>query len=277
MNKPYSCKTCGRPCGGKQCRACYTDPNKQRPPKQKRSITNTDYVVYCLYTEVAGVFYIGCGRVAHDGIKSRLSATLAECNNTSVNCMKCQYVRACQKYRIGVHQEVVFQCGNKQRAEEVEYALIQRYPYVLTNTILNWHPMYYLPAFLLGLQEEPKEEVRLGTQESLLDEEARYAETRVKYEHIKLVVDAIIAYNDATSEPSLRWYINEKVVCELLGGQPLKETSHLVRRYLARRRDEITAHHQKHRLLREHNRKRLSIVEYVKIEPAMSRESAVER
>jgi len=157
----------------------------------------------------------------------------------------------------------------------MEYALIQMYPYALTNAALNWHPMKQLPAFLGGLQQELEGEASRAKQENLADVR-RDLLSDVQPERLKRALDAIIAYNDAAAEPSLRWHINEEIVCDLLGGQPSNEKRYLVRRYLAGRRDEITAHHQKHRLAWEQNRKLMCIAEYVKIEPEASGKPPVE-
>ena len=273
MSKRTTCRTCGKECVGReQCRACYTNPEQKKLAQKSRK---KEYIVYCLYTDVEGVFYIGCG-----SNRLRLNTTINECKNKyAAKCMKCRYIHECQKRRIAIHACEICKCSNKQIAQELEYALIQMYPYVLTNSALNWRPMKQLPAFLGGSQEEseasalPQERLE-DTGSDLLNKGAE----EVSYEDIKLAVDTIIASNDAASERRRRWYINEKVVCDLLGGQTSRERRYLVRKYLALRYDEIAAHHQRHHLTQEDNRKPLSsIEERMKVEPPVSYEPYVKR
>jgi hypothetical protein len=71
---------------------------------------NDTYIVYCLYTEVEGVFYIGCGLAAHGKQKSRLANTVRECQNArqaNYSCLKCRYIRACLAHGIEVETWVV--------------------------------------------------------------------------------------------------------------------------------------------------------------------------
>lgn len=236
-------------------------------------------IVYCLYTEVEGVFYIGCS-----SRESRLKSTVKECEQPyHYNCMKCRYIHACQARGIKIHAWVICRCSDKQRAEEMEYALIQMYPHALTNSMLNWHPMKHLPHFLQGLPEQPKGAGRARAQRfrdserSLFKEDASYAQSSVSPERFRHAVDAILTYNDAVSRASLRWYISVSVVCDLLGGQTSNEKSYLVKKYLASRRDELEAHHRKHGLTESNNRKIVPITDRVKVEPEGAYEPYIER
>jgi hypothetical protein len=227
---------------------------------------NDTYIVYCLYTKVEGVFYIGCGQTAHGKQKSRLGNTVRECQNArqaNYSCLKCRYIRACLAKGIQVETWVTCTSSDKQSAEEMEYALIQLYPYVLTNSALNWHPMQQLPAFLSTGQERYEEEAReRAVPHDLSNGGAEYA----RPERLKLAVDAIMAHNDAQAQPAQKWYINEKVVGDLLGGEASHEKSYLIRRYLLSRCTEIAAHHQKHQLKPENNQKLADIAERMKVE-----------
>jgi hypothetical protein len=149
----------------------------------------------------------------------------------------------------------------------MEYALIQLYPSVLTNAALNWHPMQQLPAFLSTGQERHEEEARKrAASHDLSNGGAEYA----KPKRMKLAVDAIMAHNDAQAVSGQKWYINEEVVGDLLGGEASREKSYLIRRYLLSRSAEITAHHQKHHLKQENNQKLVSIAERMNVERAGS-------
>lgn len=77
-------------------------------------------------------------------------------------------------------------------------------------------------------------------------------------ERFKRATDAIMAYNDQTDIPELRWYINPAVVVDLVGGRPSD-----VKDYLETRREEIDAHHKKHVLTPGYNRRPISITERV--------------
>src|SRR5215472_16095854 len=108
---------------------------------------NDEYIVYCLYTEVEGIFYVGCGKAGNGKGQSRLHSTSHECN-TPVRSqpspyygMKCRYIRACQAGGIKVHTWIFCTNNEKKQAEKMEHALIQRYPYALTNSARNLHPM----------------------------------------------------------------------------------------------------------------------------------------
>jgi hypothetical protein len=91
-------------------------------------------------------------------------------------------------------------------------------------------------------------------------------------ERCRRAVDAIMAYNDTAAMPAMRWYINSAVVVDLVGGRPSD-----VKEYLASRRAEIEAHHQKHRLLSRYNRGRAtSIASFIQIPEWSGRELELE-
>jgi hypothetical protein len=276
QSKRNICRACGKACVGREyCRSCYTSPGKKKNTTSKKK----EYSVYCLYTEVEGVFYVGCGQSP-----SRLHTTIEECRQKyRVNCMKCRYISACTARRITIHTWVACTCQTKQSAEEIEYALIQMYPSVLTNDALNWHPLKHLPAFLQGVQEKPGEKAHTGKQErrgdarrNLLAEGVEVTQVDSRPERIQRAVDAIIAFNNA-AEQRLRWYINENVVCDLLGGLSSHDMRYRVRRYLAHHHEELEAHHRRYGLKESDNCKVLPVHERVKIEPPVAYEPYAER
>lgn len=278
--KRNTCKTCGKACVGREyCRVCYTDPEKKKYAKKGMAPKKKEYVVYCLYTEIEGVFYVGCSQDL-----SRLNTTVQECEQKySASCMKCRYIHACRARRIAIHTWVVCKCQTKRQAEEIEYALIQMYPSVLTNTMLNWHPITRIPDFLQPVQKETggeahtrKRENQRGARRGFLGEESKSAQVSLQPAHVQWAVDAIIAFNN-TAEQKLRWYINEEVVCDLLESPSSHEIIYLVRRYLARHQDELEAHHRKYSLIESDNRKVLFVHERVKVEPPVLYEPYVER
>jgi hypothetical protein len=247
--------------------------------KVEGCFVSNNYIVYCLYTKVGGVFYVGCGRG-----ESRLRNTVRECEQPYLsNSLKCRYIHACQARGIQVHAWVVCQCSKKQRAEEIEYALIQMYPSALTNALLNWHPMRQLPDFLQGLSGQPeaveavREQPLRDSERGPFNEEINSFQAQVKQKRLKQVVDSLLASNDTVSLPGLRWYISVPVVCDLLGGSPSNEKKYLVKKYLASRQDELEAHHCKHGLTENDNRKLIPITKRVKVEPEVAYEPYQER
>lgn len=85
-------------------------------------------------------------------------------------------------------------------------------------------------------------------------------------ERFQRATDAILAYNDTVSSSELRWYIYTPVVHDLLGGRTSGILRYLVERYLAYRREELAAHHQKHGLKPTHSHKFLRISECLTLE-----------
>lgn len=124
-------------------------------PKSAREEDMNNYSVYCLYTKIEGIFYIGYGKVAHNDRKSCVSGTVSEWKKqrtkTLNNSLKWRYIRACEARSIPIYGEVVYSCETKQRAEELKYALIQMYPGILCNVrgVSREHVMKELPAFLM--------------------------------------------------------------------------------------------------------------------------------
>src|SRR5436309_2279148 len=126
-----------------------------RPNEDKRrSLMNGEYIVYGLYTEVAGIFYIGCGKAEDEKGPSRLKGTVSECQKMKTlrtypyYYMKCRYIRACQARGIKIYTWIFCTYNEKKQAEKMECALIQRYLYALTNVACNPYPMKELPSFL---------------------------------------------------------------------------------------------------------------------------------
>ena len=115
------------------------------------STSKSKYIVYCLYTNIEGIFYIGSGNM------KRLRYTVSTayytlCNKKyKDNSLKAKYIRACRG-RIEVNREVVAEFDRKEDAESLEYMLISMYAPILVNVKGNRKFFVNkLPAFLMGV------------------------------------------------------------------------------------------------------------------------------
>jgi hypothetical protein len=77
---------------------------------------------------------------------------------------------------------------------------------------------------------------------------------RAANERYRRAVDAIIAWNNAQTDPLHLWYINAAAVRDLVGGK-----NELVQRYLDTRAEELEAHHKQYGLTPKQNRKPVKI------------------
>lgn len=80
-------------------------------------------------------------------------------------------------------------------------------------------------------------------------------------ERFRRAVDGIIAHNDAQTDPLHLWYIDAASLRKLVGGR-----NDMAQAYLKERAEEITAHHEKHKLFdQRQNRKNVDITEDIPI------------
>jgi len=79
-------------------------------------------------------------------------------------------------------------------------------------------------------------------------------------ERFKRAVDAIMAHNQAQTDPLHLWYIQSAVVRELVGGR-----NEAVQLYLETRKEEIEEHHKQFSLTSKQNRKPISIADQIKV------------
>ena len=125
-------------------------------------------------------------------------------------------------------------------------------------------PVVYLRTLLSAKRDFKKsyEKRHIGKDYSkmALSELRRTKTPEAAAERFKRATDAIMAYNEKTDIPELRWYINAAVVVDLVGGRPSD-----VKDYLETRREEIDAHHKKHVLTPGYNRRPISITERITV------------
>lgn len=116
----------------------------------------------------------------------------------------------------------------------------------------------YLTSVLAGKRQfkQSYEKRHVGKDYSgmSLSELVRTKTTEAANERFSRAVAAIMAYNDAAAVPDVRWFINPSVVTDLVGGKPS-----LASEYLASRKAEIDAHHNKYGLTSAYNRRPVKI------------------
>ena len=124
-------------------------------------------------------------------------------------------------------------------------------------------------AYLKGLVERDRKfQAAIANRHSNLDyrslsvEKLRDIKTpEAATERFRRAVDAIIAHNNATTDPLHLWFINAAIVRDLVGGR-----NDAVQAYLETRKDEIEAHHQQYGLTPKQNRKNMSIADEVMVQ-----------
>ncbi len=124
-------------------------------------------------------------------------------------------------------------------------------------------------AYLRGLVERDKKfkeaisHRHAGTDYRSLSmaELERIKTTEAANERFRRAVDAILAHNEKQQDPLHLWFINAASVRDLVGGR-----NEAVQAYLATRKEEIDAHHQRFGLTPRHNRKVMKITDEITVE-----------
>jgi hypothetical protein len=94
-----------------------------------------------------------------------------------------------------------------------------------------------------------------------MSELGRIKTTEAANERFRRAVDAIIAHNNAQTDPLHLWYINAAAVRDLVGGR-----NEAVQAYLETRREELDEHHQQYGLTPKQNRKPSDIKAEITVE-----------
>jgi hypothetical protein len=89
---------------------------------------------------------------------------------------------------------------------------------------------------------------------------AKTKTTEAANERFMRAVAAIMAFNAAASVPEQRWYINAKVVTDLVGGKPS-----LAGAYLDDRQEGLDAHHKLYNLTSAYNRRPIKITDRLRV------------
>lgn len=89
----------------------------------------------------------------------------------------------------------------------------------------------------------------------------RIKTTEAATERFRRATDAIIAHNNAQTDPLHLWYINAAAIRDLVGGR-----NDAVQSYLEARKSELEAHHKQYNLTPRQNRKNMSITDEIKVE-----------
>ena len=89
----------------------------------------------------------------------------------------------------------------------------------------------------------------------------RIKTTEATTERFRRAVDAIIAHNNAQTDPLHLWYINAAAVRDLVGGR-----NDAVQAYLEARKSEIAEHHERFKLTPRQNRKNMKIEDEIKVQ-----------
>jgi Telomere resolvase len=94
-----------------------------------------------------------------------------------------------------------------------------------------------------------------------MSELERIKTTQASTERFRRAVDAIIAHNNAQSDPLHLWYVNAAAVRDLVGGR-----NDAVQAYLQTRQAELEAHHKQYSLTPKQNRKPGNIADEITVE-----------
>jgi hypothetical protein len=93
-----------------------------------------------------------------------------------------------------------------------------------------------------------------------MSELERIKTTEAATERFRRAVDAMIAHNNAQTDPLHLWYINAAAVRDLVGGR-----NDAVQAYLVTRKAELDEHHKQYGLTPKQNRKNMNIADEITV------------